>query len=221
MTANGEIEMRQTEIVKHYSKTWMPIDLAACFPLDFLFPSEKDTGTRAKTMLRLLKLPRMLRLGRLFKYLARLKYAGAMKIVRFIFSLVIVAHWTGCLFFFLCNIENEFGYGTWIEKHMGVIVHGEDLSRRYLTCLYTAFLLLIGEGTEMVTEVELLFGSCAALVGTIIIAIIVGNVSFVVSNQNSTAFQYQSSMDLLADEMRAIDLPEELKVRYFVFFFAI
>ena len=32
-------------------------------------------------MLRLLKLPRLLRLGRLLKFLARFKYAGAMKIM--------------------------------------------------------------------------------------------------------------------------------------------
>lgn len=52
--------------------------------LDYFFPetegSDSSTG-KYKAMLRLLKLPRLLRLGRLLKFLARFKYAGAMKIM--------------------------------------------------------------------------------------------------------------------------------------------
>ena len=78
--------------------------------------------------------------------------------------------------------------------------------------LYTSFLMLIGDGMDMETDVELLYGSLISVIGLIVTAVIVGNVSFVVSNQNSTSFQYQSKIDMITDEMRALHLPQELQV---------
>ena len=160
-----------------------------------------------KALLRLLKLPRLLRLGRLLKFLERFKYAGAMKIFKFIMLLVLVGHWTGCVFFFLLNLENEYGYNTWMETNVGLIVEGENISGRYLNMLYTAFLMLIGEGMDMETSLERAYGTLVVLIGTIVTAVIVGNVSFVVSNQNSTQFLYQQKIDMITDEMRALHLP--------------
>ena len=207
---DNEVELNQGKIVSHYLKTWFPVDFAACFPLDvFIQEGEGEEGSskQVKALLRLLKLPRLLRLGRLLKFLARFKYAGAMKIVKFIMLLVLVGHWTGCVFFFLLNLENEYGYNTWMETNVGLIVEGENISGRYLNMLYTAFLMLIGEGMDMETSLERAYGSLVVLIGTIVTAVIVGNVSFVVSNQNSTQFLYQQKIDMITDEMRALHLP--------------
>ena len=97
-----------------------------------------------------------------------------------------------CLYscFLLSNLR--YGYNTWMEHNVGLTVAGDDIPSRYLTMLYTSFLMLIGEGMDMETDVEKAYGAFVVLVGTIVTAVIVGNVSFVVSNQNSTAFQYQS-----------------------------
>ena len=214
---DNEIELEQGKIVSHYLKTWFPIDFAACFPLDIFFQeeegSEQDASSRqVKALLRLLKLPRLLRLGRLLKFLARFKYAGAMKILKFVLLLILVGHWTGCVFFFILNLENQFGYDTWMETNVGLIVDGDNIGDRYLNMLYTAFLMLIGEGMDMETSLERAFGALVVLIGTIVTAVIVGNVSFVVSNQNSTQFQYQQKVDMITDEMRALHLPGEFLV---------
>ena len=190
-------------------------------PLDYLFPEEggaagaADNASSAdgKALLRLLKLPRLLRLGRLLKFLARFKYAGAMKILKFIFMLILVAHWVGCFFFFLMGIQSSTGRGTWMEENVGLIQPGEDIPGRYVTMLYASFLMLIGEGMDMETDLEKLYGAFVVLVGTIITAVIVGNVSFVVSNQNSMSFQYRAKIDMVTDEMRALRLPSELMDR--------
>jgi hypothetical protein len=214
---DNEVEMDQSKILKNYLKTWFGIDLAACFPLDYFFPEDSSSSTsdtsKYKQILRLLKLPRLLRLGRLLKFLARFKYAGVMKILKFILLLVLVAHWVGCAFFFIIGLENEYGYNTWMEHNVGLVQEGEGISSRYLTMLYTSFLMLIGEGMDMETDVEKAYGAFVVLIGTIVTAVIVGNVSFVVSNQNSTAFQYQSKIDMITDEMRALHLPSELQER--------
>ena len=216
---DNEIELSHREIVANYLKTWFWIDLAACFPLDYFFPEsatdDSSSGNSAdgKALLRLLKLPRLLRLGRLLKFLARFKYAGAMKIVKFILMLVLVAHWVGCFFFFLMGLESPDGKGTWMEQNIGPIQPGENIGGRYLNMLYTSFLMLIGEGMDMETDVERFYGAIVVLLGTIITAVIVGNVSFVVSNQNSMSFQYRAKIDTITDEMRALRLPAELMDR--------
>jgi CRP-like cAMP-binding protein len=207
--------------VQAYLSSWFACDLAASFPLDYILVAFNTTGSNkmVKNILRLLKLPRLLRLGRLLKFLARFKYAGAVKILKFIFMLILVAHWTGCFFFFLCQIEDEYGHSTWMEHNIGHVGDGEvDVSSNYMTLLYTGFLMLIGEGMDMETDVEKLYGSMVVLVGTIVIAVIVGNVSFVVSNQNSTSAQYQSKIDMITDEMRALHLPGELQDRTLAYY---
>ena len=125
-----------------------------------------------KAILRLFKLPRLLRIGRLLKYLARFKYAGAIKILKFVFMLILIAHWSGCFFFFLMQIESEYGHGTWLEHNVGHIQEGENLTARYLTALYSGFLMLIGEGMDMETSLETFYGSLMVLVGTIVTALL-------------------------------------------------
>ena len=212
---DNEIEMDNTKIVQHYLGSWFTIDILASFPLDYILILFNTSGQdkTIKSLLRLLKLPRLLRLGRLLKFLARFKYAGAVKIVKFVFMLVLIAHWSGCFFFFLMQLENEYGHSTWLEHNVGHVQDGTNISGRYLTALYTGFLMLIGEGMDMETDLEIFYGSLMVLLGTIVTAVIVGNVSFVVSNQNSTSFKYQSKIDMITDEMRALHLPSELQDR--------
>ena len=138
--------------------------------------------------------------------------------MKFVFMLILIAHWSGCFFFFLMQIESEYGHGTWLEHNVGHIQEGENLTGRYLTALYSGFLMLIGEGMDMETNLETFYGSLMVLVGTIVTAVIVGNVSFVVSNQNSTSFQYQSKIDMITDEMRALHLPSELQDRTLAYY---
>jgi hypothetical protein len=58
-----------------------------------------------------------------------------MKILKFIFMLILVAHWVGCFFFFLMGIQSSTGRGTWMEENVGLIQPGEDIPGRYVTML--------------------------------------------------------------------------------------
>tara|TARA_A100001015_G_scaffold110070_1_gene122148 strand:+ start:2089 stop:4314 length:2226 start_codon:yes stop_codon:yes gene_type:complete len=216
---NGEIEMHSKAVVENYLRSWFPIDFLACFPLELLFnaSAEDQQNTRLTTMLRLLKMPRLLRLGRLFKYIERFKYAGSMKIIRFILGIVLIAHWVGCAFYFIMNLQDIDGRGTWREAEMG-LNNQDPIMSRYATLMYAAFKMLIGEGMDMVTPAEKAYGSFVLLLGTVVTAIIVGNVSFVVSNQNSTGYLYQSKIDIVTDEMRALRLPQDLVNRTLAYY---
>jgi len=218
---NGDIQLDSKLIINNYLSGWFPIDFLACFPLEILFAGSAESGeenVKLTTLLRLLKLPRLLRLGRIFKYIERFKYAGAMKILRFILGIIMIAHWVGCAFFFIMNLEGELGRGTWLEENVGLNPQGLSLMNQYSTLMYAAFKMLIGEGMDMVTPYEKAYGTFVLLLGTVVTAVIVGQVSFVVSNQNSTSYQYQSKMDMVTDEMRALNLPPELMDRTLAYY---
>jgi hyperpolarization activated cyclic nucleotide-gated potassium channel 2 len=216
---NGDIEMHSKPIVENYLRTWFPVDFLACFPLELLFVSNDaaDNNARVTTLFRLLKMPRLLRLGRLFKYIERFKYAGFMKIIRFILGIILIAHWVGCAFYFIMNLQDIDGRGTWREAEMG-LNNQDPIMSRYATLMYAAFKMLIGEGMDMMTPAEKAYGSFVLLLGTVVTAIIVGNVSFVVSNQNSTGYLYQSKIDIVTDEMRALRLPADLVSRTLAYY---
>lgn len=206
-------EMNPTKIRKHYMNYWFWFDAPACLPLDMFVP--RDSSRQLETLARVLKIPRIFKLAALFKYLNSIsfEYANTVKISKFIFMLLLIAHWTGCIFFFIMGMENQYGAGTWIENNWGVIVDGEEIGQRYVLLFYTAFLMLVGEGIGPVTWVETIFSTLALLLGTIVTAVIVGNVSFVVSNQNSLKYQRQSRIDRITDEMRALNIPPALLQR--------
>ena len=106
---NGEVEMDPKKILAYYLGGWFLIDFLACFPFELLLGSVSDDNRQVDILFRALKLPRLLRLGRLWKFLDKFKYAGTMKIVRFTFFIVLVAHWSGCMFFFTCYLHDPTG----------------------------------------------------------------------------------------------------------------
>ena len=55
-----------------------------------------------------------------------------------------------------------------METNVGIIVDGDNIGGRYLNMLYTAFLMLIGEGMDMETSMERAYGSVVVLIGTIV-----------------------------------------------------
>ena len=68
---------------------------------------------QTKILLRALKLPRLLRVSRLLIFLNRSKYKTIFKILRLFFVLFLAAHWGGCLFFWLCELQTpEIQFGV-------------------------------------------------------------------------------------------------------------
>jgi hypothetical protein len=109
------------EIRRHYFELWFWIDLVATFPMELLLVASGSTGggesegggdpssdaSRVKLLLRILKVPRLLRMGRLFKMLDQGQGAGIWRMLQTVFGLILLAHWCGCLFFFICQIERN------------------------------------------------------------------------------------------------------------------
>jgi hypothetical protein len=195
-------------IAQNYLKNWFAIDLIACFPGEVIILITQSKDSKSKILLRLLKMPRLLRIGRLFKYLNEFKYAAAWRVIKLVVMLMFVSHWIACLFIMTCRLEYESNQEVWTPfvEHLT-----SSFGDQYMFALLTAFSVLIGEGIDPETTIEQAFIFCTAVLGAILMAVIIGNISLVLQNSNALAALHQNKMDVINDAMRAMDISPRLQ----------
>jgi CRP-like cAMP-binding protein len=213
---NGDEVFDKTLIKENYLKTWFPIDLMACFPLELivmLFSDGKNEAGNigATILLRLLKFPRLLRMGRIFKYLERMKYAGCWRIFRLVLGLILIAHWTACFFYLLLN--NEY----YVQGTRSWELYEEDQNSRvgileqYINALYAALSMLIGEGIDPNTPVQKVFQMAFNILGSMVMAYVIGNMSVILHNDNALSTMFEEKVDEVTNSMRAMGISEKLR----------
>jgi hypothetical protein len=195
-------------IAKKYLKNWFTIDVVACFPAEVFVLISGSKDTRSKILLRLLKMPRLLRIGRLFKYLDQMKYAAVWRVGKLVVMLLFVSHWISCLFYMVCRLELEANYQVY-EPFMDV--QTASFGEQYMNALTSGFNVLIGDSIDPMTVVEQAFVFAASVLGAIMMAVIIGNISLVLQNQNALSAIHRNKMDMINDSMRAMDISERLQ----------
>ena len=214
---NGDEVWGLIDIRKNYFSFWFWIDLVATFPMELLLlaggaKSGEDDGdaSRVKLILRMLKVPRLLRVGRLFKMLDQGQGAGIWRMLQTVFGLIVLAHWFGCSYFFLCRVERESGADTvWGPfQDMWDLQDGNgeknDIAFVYLQALLTAMYMLIGEGVGPETTAESAYVFVTLVMGAVVMSYLIGNISLVLSNANASAAKHSSKMDEVLDSARAM-----------------
>ncbi len=218
--SNGERMWNPRVIVDNYIKSgWFFVDFVACVPWEaFAFGDDTDAADGAKytLLVRALKLPRLLRLGKVFKYLNRFKYAQAWKIIRLLMIMFIAAHWAGCLFFFMCELQDNTMDTPWCNQNE-YIQGATEGSTKFLVAFHTAFLMLVGEDIGPTTDAEYIYTLLMLVAGQIISAVVIGNISIVLNNQASMSALYMQKMDRVNESMMTHKLPTKLqnKGKYF------
>jgi len=181
--------------------------------------SSGDAGeaSRAKLILRMLKVPRLLRLGRIFKVIDESDAGGAWRMSQPVFMLILLAHWFGCGFFFLCRVEKTSGADTVWEPYLdlwdlqdGYEEHSE-YGFVYLQALLTAMYMLIGEGTSPETVAESAYVFFTMITGAVVMSYLIGNISLVLSDANAIAAMHSAKMDEVLDSSRAMKVNSKLQ----------
>ena len=230
---NGDEVWDLKEIRQNYLALWFWIDLVATFPMEIVLviggvdTSETGTesATRTKLLLRLLKVPRLLRVGRIFKMLNQGRGAGAWRMGQTVFGLIILTHWFGCSFYFICRMELEAGVADVWPDYLDTVDSQErdfpksfDLGKVYLSALLTAMYMLIGEGVGPTTTLEMFFVFFAMVVGAIVLSYLIGNISLVLSNANAISAKHSAKMDEVLDSMRAMKVTATLQRRIVAYY---
>lgn len=178
-------------IRKRYLMSWFGLDFVAIFPFElFALMAEGGSGGNLG-VLGILKLPRLLRLGRVLKMMDKLSAANAIRIVYLLTFCVLISHWLACIWWLVGKLVYDYdqsreddehnGHGTsWLSRVAGNNVLSEDstLPMKYATSWYWALTMLMKTpfvGPDALAEK--LFASVAVVLGAILFAGLLGNVT--------------------------------------------
>mmetsp|Transcript_5676 Transcript_5676/g.15074 ORF Transcript_5676/g.15074 Transcript_5676/m.15074 type:complete len:595 (-) Transcript_5676:173-1957(-) len=181
-----EMVLDGKQIFRNYRKFWFWIDLLAVLPFDlilqiFLAGSGDDFGT----LFGMFKLPRLLRLMRVFKKLDVVAAANALRIVALMVMFCLIAHWFACIWWLIGWAEFTYDLSSgdsWLERIPGqALSNTSAFEHQYLSSMYWSLTTLMKTpwvGPD--TVYEKMFASLAVVMGAILFAALLGNVTALV-----------------------------------------
>lgn len=218
---NGGVLVTDRKAIRHhYARTWLIPDILATFPWDTLALSLQIDRSKPN----ILQLPHYFRLVRLFKLIQltrilrlkqgftqlevrlRLKY-GYIRLAGLFFSVVFMAHWFACLFFYFGSIGGfEMNWIT--QEGVPTDLHGQYIAALYFS-VYT--ITTIGYG-DVVPEntLERSFTTVIMFLGAAMFAYIISQVSNIAGELNASSAQQRRVMDSLTDFASYRHLPDNL-----------
>ncbi|CAL1278582.1 unnamed protein product [Larinioides sclopetarius] len=204
----GLMVCESRKLACHYikSKSFI-LDIAAIIPLDLV---QLYFGA-----IPILRFPRFLKLYRSFRlyYMveSRTIYPNLWRVVNLIHILLLLAHWFGCFYYLLSELEDfigEWSYHKPIDDYA-------TLSRKYLGSVYWSTLTLttIGDLATPATNLQYMFTIISYLIGVFIFATIVGQVGTVITNRNASRLEFERLLDGAKLYMRHHKVPRNMQRR--------
>ncbi|XP_055931983.1 uncharacterized protein LOC129962263 [Argiope bruennichi] len=204
----GLMVCESKKLACHYikSKSFI-LDIAAITPVDLV---QLQFGT-----IPILRFPRFLKLYRSFRlyYMveSRTIYPNLWRVVNLIHILLLLAHWFGCFYYLLSELEDfvgEWSYRKPVDDYA-------TLSRKYLGSVYWSTLTLttIGDLATPATNLQYMFTIVSYLIGVFIFATIVGQVGTVITNRNASRLEFERLLDGAKLYMRHHKVPRNMQRR--------
>jgi CRP-like cAMP-binding protein len=221
----GTLVTSRPEIAYRYIGSWGIPHLLASFPLSttLSWATDEDStqlrwlhfvhvlfdcSIRMQQVVQILQLyHRMgkLHVGRSSKsiwgWLLYSRFSHLMRLTWMIIAILLIAHYLACAWKLLQLPTSP--------------IHVSDHAplQEYTACFYGAMQLLEGQGLDTETLAQNVFSSIAVLLGSVVLAIIYGHVTMLVSNFNANATSYQRKMEVVFAIMDKMQLPGSLRER--------
>lgn len=156
------------------------IDLLASLPLEVIALIPVGSNQNLK-ILGILKIIRLLRLGRMISFLrTQQKLKFSIKIFQLMFLLLTTVHWAAWIWCFVTS-KNE----SWLPAKdldsQQTFAYSGDMIYRYLLFYYYSLLTLTGTELIPTTYIELLIAMIIVLSGTILLGIVIGEFTSLLS----------------------------------------
>ncbi|EDV21067.1 uncharacterized protein TRIADDRAFT_30951 [Trichoplax adhaerens] len=220
--SHGHIVYQSKRIAANYMKTWLIIDLTASIPLELIIDYENASLSLPVTLLKLL---RLLHLIHFMAYCDRKFEYNAAVLALLLLSFATLAHWLACIWYIIGNQElmNNQRLG-WLyelslslnEPYYNSTSGGPSLQDKYVTALYFTLSSLTTVGFGNVsgnTTAEKVFAVITMIIGSLMYAVIFGNVTAIIQRIYSARSKFRSRMYDIRQFCHAYHLPKQLKYR--------
>jgi len=182
-----ELVLDPNQIFRNYRKFWFWVDLLAVLPFDLILQLffVGNSGSDVGTIFGMFKLPRLLRLLRVFKKLDVVAAANALRIVALMIMFCLIAHWFACIWWLIGWAELTYDLSSgesWLKRIPGqALSNATAFEHQYLSSMYWSLTTLMKTpwvGPD--TVYEKMFASLAVVMGAILFAALLGNVTALV-----------------------------------------
>ena len=161
------------------------IDLLASTPFELImviFQGDSEGNSNLK-FFGMLKLVRLLRLGRMISYLkTNRSFKFGMKFVQLIFMLILILHWTACVWYVIITSKNP---PTWMPPKdldfRETILYDNDIFQSYLILFYYGVLILVTNELLPTNGLEVAIGALIIFTGLIVLGMLIGEFSSIMS----------------------------------------
>ncbi|KAH8069577.1 voltage-gated potassium channel [Aureococcus anophagefferens] len=181
-----------------YAKSWLLLDVGSILPLEYFFAEAKIV--RLLRLFRLFKLAKVLKSQKLVGNVAKhVDMSTKMQtIITYCIFLLFMIHWSACALRLTVLTET----GNW----------GEGIWAVYVEACIWALIALNGEA-DTITHAECVLGLIIMLMGVIILAFLIGDMSNIMSNLDPVANEFKQTLDNLNDYMAKSGFPNALRLK--------
>ncbi|TMW63841.1 hypothetical protein Poli38472_002782 [Pythium oligandrum] len=210
------------EIARIYCRGWLFFDVLACIPFDslLLWINQYDapgSGNNLNVLglLKAMRIPRLLRIIRVLRVLKILKinpeirrwlqysrHANLLRLVRLVASFLIINHYVACIW-----------YGAIESDELKSQDENKSTVHLYISSFYTSLLMIMGQNITLYTDPEYVFSVAAMLFGSVLQAVVFGNVAMLIANYYENQSSHQKKMEWLFASMSRMKLPLDLQNR--------
>ncbi|KAG1684766.1 hypothetical protein DVH05_010547 [Phytophthora capsici] len=210
---HGVLIISRRKIARKYVQTWFIFDLFSAFPIQLTYyittGRYSHYGARGVQItlivLRLLRVAVLERgvlvnrvASRFTEWIRYSRYSHLLGIANLMWLVLLIAHYMACFWHVVSSKDDQ---------------QASHIMEMYVADYYYAVSLIQGQGNAGGTMNENLFSSVAIIGGSVILAIVFGNVAMLVSNFNANTTNYHRKMEAVYETMEKMDLPLRLRER--------
>lgn len=169
--------------------------------------SKLDTYLRA---IQVFWLARAARIGSDFwKWFSYSRYSHLLRIAKLVFLVLLTAHYLAC-----CWEVISFDS----PRNAQIPLTVREAADLYARNFYYSIQLIQGQGVDATSTTQQVFSSVAIMAGSLVIAIVFGNVAMLVSNFNANSTNYQRKLEGVFATMSKLQLPNDLRDRIHLYY---